>query len=202
MNTLTGGVRTTWGKNKAFPASKLTSKYAILHKLLVTNWLPSNHKTGVLKSVVILLFMIGTGVSFNLGKLIFNQIARHAECSTANISVGYPSLILEIMARHNVDVVRAREKYEKDIEDFSNSKKLFQGHHVQDIQGEMLFPETPTVSKGVALPMSQDDLAVTQRFLKADLAFLEAQERSITVRKKEIFAFISKLESAGASSTS
>ena len=130
------------------------------------------------------------------------QIARHAECSSANLSVGYPSLIFGIMASQNVDVVHAGEKLEKDAEDFSISKKLFQGHHVQDIQGELLFPDTPSVFKGVAPPMSQDDLAVTLRFLKADLAFLEAQERSIAVRKKETIAFISKLESAGASSSS
>ena len=106
------------------------------------------------------------------------------------------------MASQNVYVVRAGKKYEKFIDDFSISKNLFSGYHVQDIQGELLFPETPSVSKGVATPMCQDDLAATLRFLKADLAYLEAQERSITVRKKEIFSFISKLESAGASSSS
>ena len=37
INTLTGGLRTFRDKAKAFPASKLTSKYAILHKLLVTD---------------------------------------------------------------------------------------------------------------------------------------------------------------------
>ena len=31
INTLTGGVSTTWGKNKSFPASKLTSKYEYLN---------------------------------------------------------------------------------------------------------------------------------------------------------------------------
>ena len=143
----------------------------------------------------------GTSVLFNLGKLIFNQIGLHAEYSSSNISVGYPSLIFGIMASQNVNVVLVGEKYEKYIEDFSISKKLFQGHHVQDIQGELLFPHTPSVSKGVATPMSQDDVAVTLRFLKADLAFLEALERSIAVRKKETIAFISKLESAGASSS-
>ena len=49
--------------------------------------------------------------------------------------------------------------------------------------------------------MSLDDLAATLRFLKADMAYLEAYERSIIVRK-ETGAFISKLESAGASSSS
>ena len=65
-----------------------------------------------------------------------------------------------------------------------------------------MFLKTPSVSKGVATPMSQDDLAATLRFLKANLAFLEAQERSIAVRKKETIAFINKLESAGASPSS
>ena len=54
----------------------------------------------------------------------------------------------------------------------------------------------------VLQPISQDDLAATLRFFKADLAYLEAQERSITVRKTEIVALINKLESAGAFSSS
>ena len=83
-----------------------------------------------------------------------------------------------------------------------SARTCFQGYHVQDIQGELLFSETPSVSKGIATPMCQDDLAATLRFLKADLAFLVAQKRSIAVRKKEIAIFISKLESSGASSSS
>ena len=68
----------------------------------------------------------------------------------------------------------------------------------------MLFPEGPSVpkAKGVETAMSQDDLVATLRSLKADLAFLEAQGRTIAVRKKDIAAFISKLEYAGASSSS
>ena len=81
--------------------------------------------SGVFNSVVALLFKIGTGVPFNLGKLMFNQIGCHAECFSSNISVGYPSLDFGIIASQNVDVVCAGNKYEKDIEDFSISKKLF-----------------------------------------------------------------------------
>ena len=58
------------------------------------------------------------------------------------------------MASQNINIVRTGEKYEKDIEDFSISKKLFQGYHVQDIQGELLFPETPSASKGIATHIS------------------------------------------------
>ena len=52
-------------------------------------------QAGVSTIVVVAFFMgvPGTSIPFNLGKLIFNQIGRHAECSSSNISVGYPSLI-------------------------------------------------------------------------------------------------------------
>ena len=114
------------------------------------------------------MFKIGTNVPFNLGKLIFNHIGRHAESTSSNMSVGYSSMIFEIMASQNVNVVREDEKFEKDFEDFSISKKLFQGHHVQDIQGEILFPEGPSVPKGVGTALSHNDFVATLWFLNVE----------------------------------
>ena len=101
-------------------------------------------QTGVSTIAVVAPFMgvPRTGVRFNLGKLIFNQIGRHAECSSSNISVGYPYLILGSW-QVNLNMVRASEKYEKDIEDFSISKKLFQRHHVHIFRGSCFFWKPP-----------------------------------------------------------
>ena len=57
----------------------------------------SYHWIGVLKSMVVLLYKLGKGISFDLGALIFRQISRHAESTSINLAVGYPSLIFGIL---------------------------------------------------------------------------------------------------------
>ena len=62
VKEIIGGVRTTWGRVKPFPSSQLTSKYAILERLALYNWIPSYHRTGVLKSMAMLLYKLGKGI--------------------------------------------------------------------------------------------------------------------------------------------
>ncbi|XP_019160063.1 PREDICTED: uncharacterized protein LOC109156679 [Ipomoea nil] len=54
--------------------SQLTSKYVILHRLALHNWLPSAHFHTVGKPLASLLFRIGTKMSFDLGSWIYSHI--------------------------------------------------------------------------------------------------------------------------------
>lgn len=90
--------------------------------------MPRNHRTGALKSLVILLYKIGTGVPFDLGELIFRQISRHAESISINLSVGYPSLIFCILMSQNVAIAHGGELCEKEAVYLCISKKFFPGN--------------------------------------------------------------------------
>ena len=75
----------------------LTSKYSILHKIAIANWLPRLHISNVSKDLAVLLFAIGTGEDFDLAKVIFQVIKSNAESKNTVNVLPYPSLIFEIL---------------------------------------------------------------------------------------------------------
>ena len=79
VSLITGGKVITWLYKYNLPFSHLTSKYSILHKIAMCNWMPSTHRTDVTKSFSTLLFQIGMKRKFNIGKLMFEHILGHAE---------------------------------------------------------------------------------------------------------------------------
>ena len=138
----------------------MTSKYAILERLALYNWVPSNHQISVLKPMTVLLYKLGKGISFNL--------------------------------------VHEEELCEKSAGEMCISKKFFQGQYIQDIQGELIYPDLVVgVQKGVVTLTAGE----TIRFVRSELALLEAQERNLTVRKAEIISFLRTLGVVAASSS-
>ena len=75
---LTSSALTHWPTENAIPSAVLTSKYSILHKIAIANWLPRLHVSTVSKDLAILLFAIGTGEEFDLTKVIFQVIISNA----------------------------------------------------------------------------------------------------------------------------
>ncbi|XP_039128974.1 uncharacterized protein LOC120265138 [Dioscorea cayenensis subsp. rotundata] len=52
------------------------------------NWLPVPHNSSIVKELALLLFAVGTGKKFNLGRLIFQNIAKEADCTYSSTSLG------------------------------------------------------------------------------------------------------------------
>nr|GLL31311.1 uncharacterized protein LOC109166667 [Ipomoea trifida] len=59
-------------KNK-IKAASLTSKYAILQKIALVNWMPSLHENTVKWSLAELLYKIGKGIKVNFGEMVPNH---------------------------------------------------------------------------------------------------------------------------------
>ncbi|XP_039122071.1 uncharacterized protein LOC120258688 [Dioscorea cayenensis subsp. rotundata] len=57
------------------------------------NWLPVPHNSNIVKELALLLFAIGTGKKFNLGRLIFQTIVKEADYTSSSTSLGYPGLL-------------------------------------------------------------------------------------------------------------
>ena len=95
-------------------------------------------------------------------------------------------------------MVHEGELCEKSAGEMVISKKFFQGQHIQDIQGELIYPDLVVgVQEGVITPTAGE----TVRFLRSELAFLEAQECNLVVRKAEIISFLRTLGVGIASSS-
>ncbi|XP_050901406.1 uncharacterized protein LOC127108078 [Lathyrus oleraceus] len=56
-----------WPVKKHLPAGKLTVKYAILHKIGATNWVPTNHISNIANTLGRFIFADGTKVKFDYG---------------------------------------------------------------------------------------------------------------------------------------
>ncbi|XP_019188793.1 PREDICTED: uncharacterized protein LOC109183032 [Ipomoea nil] len=97
--TLTGGqtpVRLTCDID-TLSSSVLTSKYVILHRIALHNWLPSAHFHTVGKQLAALLFRIGTKMSIDLGKWIFYHFLTLIHPREQKVRLPYPNLIFGVL---------------------------------------------------------------------------------------------------------
>ncbi|XP_058768724.1 uncharacterized protein LOC131642498 [Vicia villosa] len=67
----------SWLLKEKLTASKLTTKYAMLHKIGAANWVPTNHKSTISTVLGRFLYVVGTKAKFDYGTYIFNQTMKH-----------------------------------------------------------------------------------------------------------------------------
>ncbi|XP_019181565.1 PREDICTED: uncharacterized protein LOC109176564 [Ipomoea nil] len=93
-------IRGKWyifGDPDTLSSSVFTSKYVILHRIALHNWLPSAHFHTVGKQLAALLFRIGTKMSIDLGKWIFYHILILIHLREQKVTLPYPNLIYGIL---------------------------------------------------------------------------------------------------------
>ncbi|KAH6811457.1 hypothetical protein C2S51_025219 [Perilla frutescens var. frutescens] len=98
VNVLTGGQADVWVVNKRPNriASVLTSLFSTLHKISVSNWIPTSNSTMVPFEHVCLLYKVFKGKKFNLRSHNFNSIAEVA-MTKSNKKLVVPSLIYSML---------------------------------------------------------------------------------------------------------
>ncbi|XP_031101745.1 uncharacterized protein LOC116005639 [Ipomoea triloba] len=118
---IAGGTYSYWPtETNMLPAKSLTTKYAILHKIAMTNWLPSEHRGALNLQMENLIYKIGKGIPINLGNLIFKQVVSFRDPATKENKTFRPNAS-EPMEGPKVRLIDARLK---------------QGSHVLDIYPE------------------------------------------------------------------
>ncbi|XP_050878274.1 uncharacterized protein LOC127082088 [Lathyrus oleraceus] len=86
-----------WPIKKHLPAGKLTVKYAILHKIRVVNWVPTNHISTIANTLGRFIFVVGTKMNFDYGRFMFKQIIKHASTNAVKLPIAFPSMICGII---------------------------------------------------------------------------------------------------------
>ncbi|XP_058784067.1 uncharacterized protein LOC131658832 [Vicia villosa] len=78
-------------------ASKLSIKYAMLHKIGAANWVPTNHNSSI--SIVLgrFLYAVGTKAKFDYGAYIFDQTMKHVGSFSIKGPIAFPSLLSDIV---------------------------------------------------------------------------------------------------------
>jgi hypothetical protein len=167
-----------WPLKGKLSASKLSVKFAILHKIGAANWVPTNHKSTISIGLGRFIFAVGTKAKFDYGSYIFDQILRHADSYAIKGPIAFPSLLCGIITDQHPDILGDRDTMCKRASALGFHYKLFQGKHVPDIV--MTSAETSNVKT-----TSQ----------KANvIAVLKETCRELEARKQTIEELISTLE--------
>ncbi|XP_050909537.1 uncharacterized protein LOC127123355 [Lathyrus oleraceus] len=167
-----------WPLKGKLVASKLSVKYAMLHKIGAANWVPTNHKSTVAVMLGKFIYAVGTKANFDYGSYIFYQTLKHAGSFSVKGPITFPSLICGIIFNQFPNILTENDSVKKRDSPLSFSHKLFLGTHVPDIV--MTTGETSRVS-------NQPGKAAVIAMLKETCKELEA-------RKMNLEKLISKLE--------
>ncbi|XP_019163620.1 PREDICTED: uncharacterized protein LOC109159961 [Ipomoea nil] len=125
---LTAG-NVSFEKNK-IKAASLTSKYAILQKIALANWMPSLHESTVKWTLAELLYKIGKGVKINMGSIIHTQVTNLAENTKSNNSLVFPNLISSILAKQGLKTQGPMTT----VKNFNTTVNLRKGNHQNDLK--------------------------------------------------------------------
>ena len=98
-----------WLETGLYRASLHSSKYSVLHKIGVKNWLPSAHSTGVSLALAQFLYMIGTGRTLDFGKFFNSEVIKHAVSDTIKLPIAYSAMITGIILRQHPDILSPKE---------------------------------------------------------------------------------------------
>ena len=128
---------THWPIEKAIPSAVLTSKYSLLRKIAIANWLPRLHISTVSNDLAVLLFAIGTSEDFDLAKVIFQVIKSNAESENTVNVLPYPFLIFEILQLQK-DIMEEGEVLEQPRHPIKISTKLYQGAHIPNVDTDLM----------------------------------------------------------------
>ncbi|XP_019177737.1 PREDICTED: uncharacterized protein LOC109172943 [Ipomoea nil] len=169
IQELTAG-NVSFDKNK-IKAASLTSKYAILQKIALLNWMPSLHETTVKWSLAELLYKIGKGIKVNIGDIMYSQITNlaEAESSESKASLIFPNLIYSILSKQGLKSHGPKTQ----VQTINTTMKLRKGGHQNDLKTSIP-TEDPTNQK------------VLLKYFEKRLNELENSEKQILRKHMEI----------------
>ncbi|XP_058777084.1 uncharacterized protein LOC131651435 [Vicia villosa] len=120
----------SWPLKGKLSASKLSMKYAMLHKIGAANWVPTNHKSTVSTVLGRFIYAVGTKSKFNYGTYILEQIIKHAGGYSVKGPIAFHSLIYDIILNQHPGILFETDSICKRESDLSFHYKLFQGTQV------------------------------------------------------------------------
>ncbi|XP_057775448.1 uncharacterized protein LOC130994420 [Salvia miltiorrhiza] len=122
---ITGGKVAKW--LKPMKSSTLSYLHSALFKVMTLNWIVSTNSTVVTQQHGILLYCIGEGLPFNLGQVIFDQIAASSQLS----GLPFPSLIFRALRSQGLTVGASVKR--EDIHEYALTSMLFSEGKVADL---------------------------------------------------------------------
>ncbi|KAA0067166.1 envelope-like protein [Cucumis melo var. makuwa] len=102
---LSGELVRNWLTDDKFSISKLSVKYAILHKIGIGNWYMSTHRATISTALAQLIYQIDSSHVVDVGEFVFQQILRHVDTYGINIPICFPRLINDFLLSYHSDLL-------------------------------------------------------------------------------------------------
>lgn len=104
-NFLTKGKVTKWPSKSSekLPASRVSSLYSALHKLCLTNWLPTKNEQSVTFEQAKVLYKLGNRQRINFGRLVFDHIATWPKKTNIKF-FPFPSLTFKVLLDQSIPI--------------------------------------------------------------------------------------------------
>ncbi|XP_050918690.1 uncharacterized protein LOC127136137 [Lathyrus oleraceus] len=167
-----------WPLKGKLVASKLSVKYAMLHKIGAANWVPTNHKSTIAVMLGKFIYAVGTKANFDYGSYIFDQTLKHAGSFSVKGPIVFPSLICGIVLNQFPNILTENDSVKRRDSSLSFNHKLFLGTHVPDI----------------AMETSETSSGSNQPGKVAIIAMFKETCKELEARKLNLEKLISKLE--------
>nr|GMD12575.1 uncharacterized protein LOC109169177 [Ipomoea batatas] len=183
---LIGGHAPYWIAKDSIKASELTSFFAFVHKIAFSNWMPSTNHIYVTKKMAALLLKIDTGVSFDLGQLLFDQIvdARNGKASKKDLVL--PNLIYGLLAMQGFQK-HSSEYFEAHPVPIKFNPRLLSGSHFDD-----LGLSRDAIAAGTSSSANCGTLTI--EFLENKLCLISAQRKNLVDRELQVRNLLLKLK--------
>nr|GME08035.1 uncharacterized protein LOC109169177 [Ipomoea batatas] len=186
---LTGG-HAPYGISKdSIKAFELTSFFAFLHKIAFSNWMPSTNHRYVTKKMAALLFKIDTGVSFDLGQLLFDQIVDARNRKAGKKDLVLSNLIYGLLAMQGFQK-HSSEYFEAHPVPIKFNQRLISSSHFDDLGLSM-----DAVAAGPSSLANNGELAI--EFLEKELCLISAQRKDLVNRELQVRSLLLKLKGFG-----
>ncbi|KAA0049582.1 uncharacterized protein E5676_scaffold94G00560 [Cucumis melo var. makuwa] len=130
---LTGGIVPVWPVDGQLPVTSLTVKYSILHRIRISNWIPSTHASTILTSLGHFIYLVGTGVKVNVGEFIFNHLLRHVDTFSIHIPICFPRILSGFLLAQQSIILTPLDTIGTAPQVIPLSMCLFQGSHIPDV---------------------------------------------------------------------
>ncbi|XP_058775487.1 uncharacterized protein LOC131649745 [Vicia villosa] len=162
----------SWALKEKLTGSKLSIKYAMLHKIGAANWVPTNHKSTISTVLGRFLYVVGTKAKLDYGTYIFDQTMKHAGSFSVKGQIAFPSLLCGIILNQYPNILNEYDIVCKSESPLAFHYKLFQGTHVPDI-----VMTSVGTSKSGALARKEEVIAMLKETCK------ELEPRKISLEK-------------------
>ncbi|XP_058741398.1 uncharacterized protein LOC131613770 [Vicia villosa] len=123
---ITGGKVKKWPIKSKLSASSLNVRYALLHKIGASNWVPTNHTSTIAVGLGRFIYAVGTKTKFDYGTYIFDQTMRHVGTSATKLPIAFPSQICGIILKQHPGILKSKDSVCKRESALSFHYKLLQ----------------------------------------------------------------------------